>query len=157
MIDPCNKASAIGTYDPNFNGDHTFDGGGGGACGCSSANANEASGEFTSNDYLLDPKGLFSSGTPLVGILELFVCTLRTASDPTTSGYYNYYVNSEKTSITGSYVIMRVVAQSGDFGTELPSNSSDASNQIKFVRNSGVTFKTLKTYHVSWKFSFAYK
>jgi hypothetical protein len=33
LIDPCNAANSIGTYDPSFNGDHTFDGGGGGGGG----------------------------------------------------------------------------------------------------------------------------
>lgn len=153
MIDPCNAAGSIGTYDPNFNGDHTFDGGGG--CGCT--NTNELTGRFTSNDYLLNPKNIFSSGNRVLGILELFVWNVSTSPDAWKTGYYYYYINSESDFVTGSNVNMKIITNPGEITSVLPANSGTASNQIKYVKNVGVTFKTTAVYNVFWKFSFSYK
>jgi hypothetical protein len=142
-IDPCNKNSAIGTYDPSFNGDHTFDGGG---CGCSGSSSSSGDcsgfcGKFTGTYSVVNPSSLFTSQF-VTGLFELFLeeTTVNIGS------YYSYFINP-----TVNPYLNTITAQGGlNNSTYVPAGDR---TQIKFEPGTGIVLNFTRSYDCFWKFS----
>lgn len=142
MIDPCNAAKAIGTYDPNFNGDHTFDGGSSGGCSCDSGgDCVDFCGKFTGTSAIVNPVSIFTTEF-VTGLFELY---LEDNTDKKGS-YYSYFVNPLVTPN------LNIVTAQGQLNNSTYTPAGDTS-QIKFQTGVGIVLNFSRIYDCFWKFS----
>lgn len=140
MIDPCNAANSIGTYDPNFNGDHTFDGGGGCSCG-SGGDCAGFCGNFTGTSAVVNPVSIFTTEF-VTGLFELYL----EENTNKLGAYYSYFVNP-----LASTPLATITAQGGlNNSTYTPAGDT---NQIKFQTGVGIVLNFSRAYDCFWKFS----
>lgn len=142
LIDPCNAANSIGTYDKSDS-----DG-----CNCCDGLIEDC-GYFTGTNATINPGNIFSGTTFISGTFELFLESVnQVSSNPASAGdpqfkgaYYSYYINSNASKINV------VTAQGGLNSTGLV-QASDAT-KINFIVGVGFVLNLGISCHVGWKFT----